>query len=108
MAAYLIRRLIEAGPLLVVITLVLFIIIQMTGDPLAAYTVDATLTGEDIARLRAQYGLDQPVPIQYLHWLGNMLTGTWGTSFVTHQPVLELIEQRLPNTIILVVSSYSI
>src|SRR3954454_570954 len=108
MVAYLVRRLFEAIPLLLAITLVLFFIIQMTGDPLAAYTVDSTLTGADIARLRAQYGLDQPVPVQYLHWLGNMLTGNWGTSFVTRQPVLELLAQRLPNTIILVVSSYSI
>src|SRR5690242_4532121 len=108
MTAYIARRLFEAVPLLLLITMVLFGIVQMTGDPLAAYTVDSTLTGADIARLRAQYGLDQPVPIQYLRWLGNMLTGTWGTSFVTHQPVLEMIAQRLPNTIILVVSSYSI
>ena len=108
MVVYVIRRLIEAIPLLVLITMLLFAIIQLTGDPLAAYTVDATLTGEDIARLRALYGLDQPVPIQYLRWLGNMLTGTWGTSFVTHQPVIEMIGQRLPNTLILVVSSYSI
>jgi peptide/nickel transport system permease protein len=108
MTAYVARRLVEAVPLLLVITLVLFVIIQLTGDPLAAYTVDSTLTGADIARLRAQYGLDQPVPVQYLHWLGNMLTGSWGTSFVTRQPVLELVSQRLPNTLILVASSYSI
>src|SRR5215212_3542188 len=108
MVAYLVRRLIEAVPLLLLITLVLFVIIQMTGDPLAAYTVDTTLSGADMARLRALYGLDQPVPIQYLRWLGNMLTGNWGTSFVTRQPVLELIAQRLPNTLILVSSSYSI
>ena len=53
MVAYIARRLIEAVPLLLLITLVLFVIIQMTGDPLAAYTVDSTLTGDDIARLRA-------------------------------------------------------
>jgi peptide/nickel transport system permease protein len=108
MAAYLIRRLFEAVPLLLLITMLLFAIIQMTGDPLAAYTVDSTLTGDDIARLRAQYGLDQPIPVQYLTWLGNLLTGNWGTSFVTRQPVLELLAQRLPNTLILVAASYSI
>src|SRR6266508_4564575 len=108
MPAYLIRRLFEAVPLLLLITLVLFVIVQMTGDPLAAYTVDSTLSGADIARLRALYGLDQPIPIQYLRWLGNMLTGTWGTSYVTNRPVIELIAQRLPNTVILVASSYSI
>src|SRR5215213_1969546 len=108
MIAYLIRRLFEAIPLLFIITMVLFGIIQMTGDPLAAYTVDSTLTGADIARLRAQYGLDQPIPVQYLTWLGNLSTGNWGTSFVTRQPVLDLLAQRLPNTIILVGASYSI
>jgi peptide/nickel transport system permease protein len=108
MARYAARRLVEAVPLLLLISVILFVVIQMTGDPLAAYTVDATLTGEDIARLRHFYGLDQPVPIQYLRWLGNMLTGNWGTSFVSNQPVAELIGHRLPNTILLVVSSYSI
>jgi peptide/nickel transport system permease protein len=108
MARYAARRLVEAVPLLLLISVILFDVIQMTGDPLAAYTVDATLTGEDIARLRHFYGLDQPVPIQYLRWLGNMLTGNWGRSFISNQPVAELIAQRLPNTILLVVSSYSI
>jgi peptide/nickel transport system permease protein len=108
MARYAARRLIEAAPLLLLVSIILFAIIQLTGDPLAAYTVDATLTGEDIARLRQHYGLDQPVPVQYLRWLGNMLTGNWGTSFVSNLPVADLIGQRLPNTLLLVGSSYSI
>src|SRR5205823_10971295 len=108
MARYAARRLVEAVPLLLLVSIILFAMVQLTGDPLAAYTVDATLTGEDIARLRQHYGLDQPVPIQYLHWLGNMLTGNWGTSFVSNLPVADLIAQRLPNTLLLVASSYSI
>lgn len=108
MGRYIARRVLEAIPLLFLISLILFTIVQMTGDPLAAYTVDATLSGEDIARLRAYYGLDQPVPVQYVRWLGNILTGDWGRSFVTNLPVVETIAQRLPNTVILVVSSYSI
>jgi peptide/nickel transport system permease protein len=108
MGRYIARRVLEAIPLLFLISLILFTIVQLTGDPLAAYTVDATLSGEDIARLRAYYGLDQPVPVQYLRWLGNILAGDWGRSFVTNLPVVETIAQRLPNTVILVVSSYSI
>ncbi len=108
MARYAARRLIEAVPLLLLVSMILFAIIQLTGDPLAAYTVDATLTGEDIARLRQHYGLDQPVPVQYLRWLANMVTGNWGTSFVSNLPVADLIAQRLPNTLLLVGSSYSI
>jgi peptide/nickel transport system permease protein len=95
-------------PLLLLISMILFSIIQITGDPLAAYTMDSTLTTEDILRLRHYYGLDQPVPIQYLRWLGSVLTGDWGTSFISNVPVTQLIAQRLPNTVLLVVSAYSI
>jgi peptide/nickel transport system permease protein len=105
---YIARRAIEAVPLLLLISMILFGIIQMTGDPLAAYTVDSTLTSEDILRLRHYYGLDQPVPIQYLRWLGSVLSGDWGMSFISNVPVTQLIAQRLPNTVLLVVSAYSI
>ncbi|HEV7664911.1 MAG TPA: ABC transporter permease [Chloroflexota bacterium] len=108
MGRYVARRAIEALPLLLLISLILFAIIQLTGDPLAAYTVDASLTGEDLARLRHAYGLDQPVPVQYAHWLANILTGNWGTSFLSGVPAFELIAQRLPNTALLVVSAYAI
>jgi peptide/nickel transport system permease protein len=108
MGRYVARRAVEALPLLLLVSIILFSIIQLTGDPLAAYTVDSTLTGEDLVRLRHYYGLDQPVPFQYVRWLGNVLTGNWGTSFVSNVPVVELIAQRLPNTLLLVVSSYSI
>jgi peptide/nickel transport system permease protein len=108
MGRYVARRVLEALPLLLIVSIILFSIIQLTGDPLAAYTVDSTLTGDDIIRLRHYYGLDQPLPIQYLHWLGNVLTGNWGTSFVSNVPVAELIAQRLPNTMLLVFAAYSL
>jgi peptide/nickel transport system permease protein len=108
MGRYVARRAVEALPLLLLVSIILFAIIQLTGDPLAAYTVDSTLTGEDLIRLRHYYGLDQPVPIQYVHWLGNVLTGNWGTSFVSNMSVAELIAQRLPNTLLLVAGAYSL
>jgi peptide/nickel transport system permease protein len=108
MGRYIAGRAVEALPLLLLVSIILFSIIQMTGDPLAAYTVDSTLTGDDIVRLRHYYGLDQPVPLQYLRWLGNVLTGNWGTSFVSNMSVAELIAQRLPNTVLLVAGAYSI
>jgi len=108
MGRYIAGRAVEALPLLLLVSIILFVIIQLTGDPLAAYTVDSTLTGEDLVRLRHYYGLDQPVPIQYVRWLGNVLTGNWGTSFVSNMSVAELIAQRLPNTVLLVVGAYSI
>ena len=108
MGRYIARRAIEAVPLLLLVSIILFGIIYMTGDPMAAYTVDSTLTGEDLARLRHFYGLDQPVPIQYLRWLGNILTGNWGRSFVSNLPVADLIAQRLPNTLLLVFTAYTL
>src|SRR5581483_508994 len=108
MGPYIARRAIEAVPLLLIVSIILFGMIQLTGDPLAAYTVDSTLTGDDIVRLRHFYGLDQPMPVQYVHWLGNIVTGNWGTSFVSNLPVSVLLAQRLPNTLLLVFSAYSI
>lgn len=108
MGRYLARRLVQTVPLLLLISIIGFGIIQMTGDPLAAYTMETALSREDIARLRAYYGLDQPVYVQYLNWLGNLARGDWGTSYVAHRPVLDLILQRLPNTIMLVVASYTL
>jgi peptide/nickel transport system permease protein len=59
------------------------------------------LRTEDIAALRAQYGLDQPLPIQYVSWLGHMLSGDFGRSFLYKRPVLEMIQASLPNTLLL-------
>jgi peptide/nickel transport system permease protein len=95
-------------PLLLIITFIGFVLVQATGDPLAAYTVDASLTAEDIARLRRHYGLDQPIPLQYLNWLGNMLTGDWGTSYYTRENVFDMVLERLPNTLLLVAISYTV
>ena len=60
------------------------------GDPIRAY-LGETATDEQVAFYRAHLGLDQPLPIQYLRWLGNMLVGSWGTSYVSNRPVAELI-----------------
>ena len=95
-------------PLLLIISFIAFAIVQATGDPLAAYTVDASLTSDDIARLRARYGLDRPMPLQYLAWLGNMLTGDWGTSYYTRENVVDMVLDRLPNTLLLVGISYTV
>lgn len=106
MRTYLLKRSFQAIPLLLLISIVVFASIQATGDPLAAYTVDASLTADDIARLKAKYGLDQPLPVQYLNWLRNMATGNWGTSYFTRENVADMVWERLPNTLILFAVSY--
>jgi peptide/nickel transport system permease protein len=104
---YLIRRIVlEAIPILLLITILGFIGVRATGDPLAVYMRGGGLDAEGIAVLRAKLGLDKPVPVQYFYWLAAILQGDWGISFVTREPVFELIMQRLPNTLILMSAVY--
>lgn len=123
MTQYIIRRTLQAVPLLFIISIILFLLMSNMGDPLATLGGRQPPRGEDRLRLERQLGLDQPVPIQYVYWLvGNdwrmvdttgdgtpnaygtrrgVLRGDWGTSLVTRRPVFEMIGERLPNTLLL-------
>jgi peptide/nickel transport system permease protein len=102
MGQYVVRRLLQALPLLLAISAVSFTILKVTpGGPLAAYEGNPNFTDDDRERLEKAFGLDQPIPVQYIAWLGRFLTGDWGYSFSSHQPVLALIGERLPNTMYL-------
>lgn len=99
---YIIRRLASAVPLLLLITFAVFALMQaLPGGPLAAYENNPEIKQEDIERLRHELGLDRPMYVQYVIWLGNFLKGDWGYSFATKRPVLTEIWERLPNTIYL-------
>jgi peptide/nickel transport system permease protein len=99
---YLTRRLLQAVPLLLATTLVVFFLLRATpGGPLSMYEGDPSVTAEDISRLRTQMGLDEPTPVQYVRWLGGFVQGDWGWSLVTKRPVLAMIGERLPNTLVL-------
>ncbi len=102
MANYLIRRLLQAVLTLFVISLILFgLISSVPGGIMSAYEENPDFTSADIERLREKYGLNDPVPVRYLKWLGNTLQGDWGNSFVSKRPAIQEIQERLPNTIIL-------
>jgi peptide/nickel transport system permease protein len=105
MARYVVRRLLQAIPLLIIITFVLFALMQEMGDPLSFYAGRGRMRPEDRARLTQQLGLDQPMAVRYLIWLKNMATGNWGISLATRQPVTQMIADRLPNTLILMVTA---
>jgi len=99
---YVVRRLLQAVPLLLAISVAAFAIIKaQPGGPLAAYEGNPDFTEADRLRLEHAFGLDQPLPLQYLNWLGSFLRLDWGYSFASHQPVLMLIGERLPNTLYL-------
>ena len=107
MLLYSLRRLISMIPTLVVISLLVFIIIQLPpGDYLESYIAELQAQGETvpeekIAFLREQYGLDKPIHLQYLHWVWGMLHGDFGYSFEYNLPVTDLVGDRLFLTIII-------
>src|SRR5574338_1397102 len=117
MTTYILRRLGQAIPQLLIISVILFSLMQAFGDPVATLGARNPPKPEDKIRLRRVLGLDQPVYIQYFTWLiGNdwqkididgdgvpetygkrkgVLRGDWGNSLVTKQPVFEMIGERL-------------
>ena len=99
MARYALRRVLQAVPLLLGITLGIFLLIRLVpGGPLSAYEGNPDVTPQDMARLRQQLGLDAPLPVQYVRWLGHLGRGDLGWSLVTHRPVTSMIAERLGNT----------
>jgi peptide/nickel transport system permease protein len=126
MSRYIIRRILQAIPLLLIITLVLFILMMNMGDPLATMGGRRATRPADRERLTRQLGLDQPLALQYVYWLvGNdwakidmdgdgvketpgrrkgVLRGDFGESIVNRgKPALEVIWDRIPNTLLLMI-----
>ena len=127
MTTYILRRLAQAIPQLLIISVILFMLMQAFGDPVATLGARTPPKKEDKERLRRMLGLDQPAYVQYLTWLvGNdwrkidmdgdgtpetygqrrgVLRGDLGNSLVTRRPVLEMIGDRLPNTLMLMITA---
>ncbi len=124
MGQYLTRRLLQAIPMLLIISIVLFALVNLApGGPLASHSRSRKVRPEKAEILKRQFGLDQPVTLQYVIWLiGNdwmrvdadgdgikesygqrrgILRGDFGFSYRTRKPVLEEIKERLPNTVYL-------
>ena len=102
MANYIIRRLGQAIFTLFIISMMLFALISaVPGGIMSAYAENPDMSPEDLARIKAKYGLDQPVPVRYAKWLGNALIGDWGDSFTSKRPAMTEIAERLPNTLLL-------
>ena len=106
---YVARRSLEAIPLLLVISLVLFLILHSApGGPLAPYLQNPHITPADIKRLEHNFGLDRPLYVQYLDWLWRVVRGDWGYSSSNSMPVLAAILDRLPATLELMAASFLI
>ncbi len=106
MTAFIIRRIINTIPTLLGCSLLIFFITQAApGDFLSARLADPNISPEAIENLRRNFGLDQPVYIQYFTWLSNILRGDFGLSFTYRAPVLDVVTPRIINSLYLVVLS---
>jgi len=105
MLRYLLGRIIATIPVVVLISLLVFLLIHAApGDP-ADLLLSDEASAADIAEARRRWGLDQPIYVQYLRFLANIASGDLGTSFKYSDPVLGLIGERLPATIELAMAS---
>lgn len=127
MSRYILRRLLQAIPLLLIISVILFLLMNAMGDPLASFGGRRRIRSQDRERLTRSLGLDKPILVQYAIWLvGNdwmdidldgdgvpdakgtrrgILRGDFGKSFMEKRPVTEIIAERLPNTLILMLTT---
>ena len=101
MGGYILKRLVSAIPVLLGITVIVFLIMAMIpGDPATAI-LGAYATPENVAKLNRDLGLDAPLAQRYVIWLGNMLSGDFGRSYSLNRPVLDEILERFQATLIL-------
>jgi len=100
-AGYLLRRLSFILLTLLLASIIIFAATQLLPGDVAQVTLGQFATEEAVANLREQLGLNRPVVVQYLDWLGKFVTGNWGESMVSHQPVMPMIMGRLRNSAML-------
>ncbi len=106
MLLYILKRLIQMIPLVIGITFFSFLIIQLApGDYLDKLKMNPQISKETLQQLKQAYGLDQPILVQYVKWLINALQFNLGYSFSYHMPVIELIKERVVNTLFLSTTS---
>ncbi len=107
MTNYIIRRIIQAIPLLLIISLTVFVLMNLIpGGPMAAYENNPNISPEDLARLKKELGLDAPIHERYVNWLFAVVRGDWGISEITRRPALVEITEKLPNTLYLSLTAF--
>lgn len=97
MGRYVVRRLVQMVPVFVGATLLIFLMVNVMGDPVAGLCGDRSCDAATAAQLKKEFGLDQPVWQQYLTYMGNLFTGDFGTAF-NGQEVTELMSTAFPVT----------
>jgi ABC-type dipeptide/oligopeptide/nickel transport system permease component len=95
---YLIQRALGAFLVIFGVTLAVFVVLRLSGDP-AALFMSPMATEEEYARIQEQMGLDKPLPVQYVVYLGQLLRGDFGTSYQRNEPAMSVVLDRLPATL---------
>lgn len=110
MSQYLVRRLLLAGPVILGVSIAVFLMLHLIpGDPaLAMLRGQPSVTEADIDRVRHQLGLDDPVPIQYLKYIGRAVQGDFGESVQSHRPVLTMIGEQAWSTVQLALAAMAV
>ena len=105
--SYLLKRLVQVVPIVFIIIIVNFFLIHLApGDPIVYIIGDAPVSDEIVTQLRQKLGLDQPLLHQLVIYVSNILRGDFGYSFVSRAPVLDVILERLPATLLLTITQY--
>src|SRR4029453_10350120 len=102
MKQYIVRRVGYSLLSLFLLSLTIFLFVRVTGDP-TSLLLEPGASPQDIENLRRQFGLDQPLWVQYWHFVESFITGDLGQSFYYRTPVLDLYFERLPNSLLLAV-----
>ena len=101
MAGFVLKRLLLLAPVLLGVTVIVFVVMWLVpGDP-ATSLLGTFATPENVAKVRAELGLNQPMPVRYAIWLANVLHGNLGESYILHRPVADELMDRLPPTLLL-------
>jgi peptide/nickel transport system permease protein len=109
MHQYLARRLTQALVVLWLVSLAGFSILHLApGGPAAIYAMSPTMSAEDVARLTRELGLDRPFHVQYIQWVTGFVEGNWGRSYRDGRLVLEVVSDRIPATLVLMLSAFSV
>lgn len=106
MLKYLIKRIAQAVPLLLLITILCFVLIDLAPYDAIDARVTDDMTAEQIEKMREEAGLNDPLPVQYLRWLKNLLKGDLGQSLINRTNIASDLKAKIPNTIKLVLPSY--
>ena len=105
MIQYLFNRLLQAIPVLLGVIIITFVLMYIIpGDPVVSM-VGERYSEETVQRLRQELHLDDPLPLQFLRYVGNVLQGNFGNSFITGEPVAALIIEKFPNTMMLAITA---